>query len=101
MKIDAKRVLDSGVLCTVVDLHKREELWVRAVTETCSSRLQAMDEEMTNCYLKFFDMINKICKIIITALQEWESYAENSYGEWVEGTRKKGREGWCWNVRVF
>ena len=26
VKIDAKRVLDSGVLCTVVDLHKREEL---------------------------------------------------------------------------
>ena len=83
MKIDAKRVLDSGVLCTVVDLHKREELGVRAVTETCSSRLQARDEEMTNCYLKFFDMINKIYKIIITALRKWESYAENSY----EGTR--------------
>ena len=26
VKIDAKRVSDSGVLCTVVDLHKREEL---------------------------------------------------------------------------
>ena len=70
VKIDAKRVSDSGVLCTVVDLHKREELGVRAVTETCSSRLQARDEEMTNCYLKFFDMINKIYKIIISALQK-------------------------------
>ncbi|MBS7286238.1 MAG: hypothetical protein KIH06_03140, partial [Kiritimatiellae bacterium] len=70
VKIDAKRVSDSGVLCTVVDLHKREELCVRAVPETCSSRVQAWDEGMANCYLKFFDMINKICKIIITALQE-------------------------------
>ena len=70
LQIDAKRVSDSGVLCTVVDLHKREELGVRAVTETCSSRLQAMDEEMTNCYLKFFDMINKIYRIIITVLHE-------------------------------
>ena len=78
MKIDAKRVSDSVALSAVVDLHKREELWVRAVTETCSSRLQAMDEEMTNCYLKFFDMINKIYKIIITSLRKWESYAENS-----------------------
>ena len=26
VKIDAKRVSDSGVLCAVVDLHKREEL---------------------------------------------------------------------------
>ena len=26
VKIDAKRVSDSGVLCVVVDLHKREEL---------------------------------------------------------------------------
>ena len=70
VKIDAKRVSDSGVLCTVVDLHKREELGVRAVTETCSSRLQARDEEMTNCYLKFFDMINKIYTIIITSLRK-------------------------------
>ena len=70
VKIDAKRVSDSGVLCAVVDLHKREELGVRAVTETCSSRLQARDEEMANCYLKFFDMINKIYKIIITALRK-------------------------------
>ena len=83
LQIDAKRVSDSGVLCTVVDLHKREELGVRAVTETCSSRLQARDEELTNCYLKFFDMINKIYKIKITALRKWESYADNSY----EGTR--------------
>ena len=35
------------------------------MTETCSSRLQARDEEITNCYLKFFDMINKIYKIIV------------------------------------
>ena len=35
------------------------------MTETCSSRLQARDGEMTNCYLKFFDMINKIYKIIV------------------------------------
>ena len=70
VKIDAKRVSVSVALSAVVDLHKREGLGVRAVTETCSSRLQARDEEMTNCYLKFFDMINKICKIIITALQE-------------------------------
>ena len=48
VKIDAKRVSDSVALCAVVDLHKREGLGVRAVTETCSSRLQAMDEEMTN-----------------------------------------------------
>ena len=39
---------------------------------------------MTNSYLKFFDMINKIYKIIITALRKWESRAENSY----EGTRE-------------
>ena len=70
LQIDAKRVSDSGVLCTVVDLHKREELGVGAVTETCSSRLQAMDEEMTNCYLKFFDRINKIYKIIVGALRK-------------------------------
>ena len=70
VKIDAKRVSDSGVLCTVVDLHKREELGVRAVTETCSSRLQARDEERTNCYLKFFDVINKIYRIIITSLRK-------------------------------
>jgi hypothetical protein len=41
VKIDAKRVSDSVALSAVVDLHKREELRVRAVTETCSSRLQA------------------------------------------------------------
>ena len=70
MKIDVKRGSDSGVLCAVVDLHKREGLGVRAVTETCSSRLQASDEGMTNCYLKFFDMINKIYKIKITALRK-------------------------------
>ena len=78
-KQDAKRVSDSVALSAVVDLHKREELWVRAVTETCSSRLQARDEELTNCYLMFFEIIEKVYTIINSALQKWESYAENSY----------------------
>ena len=90
-KQDAKRVSDSGVLCAVVDLHKREELWVRAVTETCYSRLQARDEEMTNCYLKFFDRINKIYRIIVGALQKWESCGENSYEEWGTGELEEGK----------
>ena len=89
VKIDAKRVSDSGVLCTVVDLHKREELGVRAVTETCSSRLQARDEEMTNCYLKFLTGLTRFTRLLL-ARYENENLMRKILERNMEKVRGKG-----------
>ncbi len=58
----------------------------------CSSRLQAMDEEMTNSYLKFFDMINKNYKIIITASRKIRILCGKFL--WAMGRRYKGKGRW-------